>query len=95
MQITLSNFEECVQSAGAFVDLVVSHPEFKLNLAVQYASKYGNLALVQYLVSVGADIHADDDYAVRFASQNGHLEVVQYLVFVGADIRMNYDCAVR
>jgi hypothetical protein len=37
------------------------------------------LEVVKYLVSVGADIHADDDAAVRLTSENGHLEVVEYI----------------
>jgi ankyrin repeat protein len=41
---------------------------------------------VKYLVSVGANIHAENDYAVRYASSQDHLEVVKYLVSLGADI---------
>jgi hypothetical protein len=40
---------------------------------------------VKYLVSQGADISADDNYAAKFASRYGHLEVVEYLVSQGAD----------
>src|SRR5581483_6050772 len=55
----------------------------------------GHLSTVQYLVSVGEDIHAHDNYAVRLASQNGHLATVQYLVSVGADIHADDNYAVR
>ena len=55
----------------------------------------GYLEVVKYLVSQGADIRADDDFAVRWASENGYLEVVKYLVSQGADIRAVYDFAVR
>jgi ankyrin repeat protein len=44
---------------------------------------------VKYLKSVGADIHAKNNYGetpLHFASRNGHLEVVKYLKSVGADI---------
>ena len=34
-------------------------------------------------VSVGADIHSNNDYAIRYASQQGHLDVVKYLVELG------------
>ena len=44
------------------------------------ASEEGNLETVKYLVSLGADVRADNDYAVRSASRNGHLETVKYLV---------------
>ena len=44
------------------------------------ACKSGDLEVVKYLVSQGADIN----WAVRYASENGHLEVVKYLVSQGA-----------
>src|SRR5581483_835062 len=47
----------------------------------------GHLSTVQYLVSVGADIHADNNDAIRWASRHGHLSTVQYLVSVGANIQ--------
>jgi len=56
------------------------------NYAVRWASEYGHLDVVKYLVEHGADITADNNYAVRWASLNGHLEVVKYLVEHGADI---------
>src|SRR5581483_3483212 len=42
----------------------------------------GHLSIVQYLVSIGADIHARHNYAVRLASKNGHISTVQYLVSI-------------
>ena len=39
-----------------------------------------NLAIVKYLVSFGADINAEDNYAVCCAAGDGQLEVVKYLV---------------
>jgi hypothetical protein len=35
---------------------------------------------VKYLVSLGADIHADNDYAVVLTAGNGNLDVMKYLV---------------
>ena len=40
--------------------------------------------LVKYLVSLGADIRAQDDLAVRYASWSGNLELVKYLLSLGA-----------
>ncbi len=48
------------------------------------ASENGHLEIVKYLVSLGADVRALDNYAVRYASENGHLETVKYLTSVGA-----------
>ena len=59
------------------------------------ASRLGSLKVVKYLVSSGANIHADSDYAVRWASRSGHLEIVKYLVSLGANINANDDYAVR
>jgi len=42
------------------------------------ACENGNLTCVKYLVSVGADIHADNDGVLRWSAQNGHLEVFWY-----------------
>jgi len=54
----------------------------------------GHLEVVEYLVTIGAYISADDNYTVRWASENGHLEVVEYLVTVGADISEDDNYAV-
>src|SRR5581483_11695734 len=50
----------------------------------------GHLSTVQYLVSLGADIHADNNKAIIMASRYGHLSTVQYLVSVGADARYGH-----
>ena len=49
----------------------------------------------EYLISVGADIHAENDEAIRWASLYGHIEVVKYLVSIGADIHANNNYAIR
>ncbi len=48
------------------------------------ASEDGNLDVVKYLVSQGADIHADKDWALGLAAENGHLAIVKYLKLQGA-----------
>ncbi len=55
----------------------------------------GCVDIMRYIVSIGADIHADNDYALREASRAGNLEMVQYLVSVGADIHALNDNALR
>ena len=59
------------------------------------ASREGVLSLVKQLVSKGADIHVDNDWALRCASHNGQLEVVKYLVEAGANIHAYNDYALR
>jgi hypothetical protein len=42
---------------------------------------------VKYLVSLGADITADNNYAALWACRENHVEVVKYLVSQGtADV---------
>ena len=50
------------------------------HVAVRWASKNGDLDVVQYLVEkCQADITADNHYAVCEASRHGYLDVVEYL----------------
>lgn len=63
--------------------------------ALSWASYYGNLNVVKYLVENGVDLRAENDYSVRAASQNGRLKVVKYLVENGADFRAENDYSVR
>jgi len=53
------------------------------------------LSTWKLLISLGADIHEENDYALRFAALNGHLEVVKYLVQLGANIHADNDYALR
>src|SRR5581483_4796804 len=46
-------------------------------------------------VSLGADIHADYNWALRAASENGHQSIVEYLVSLGADIHADNNWALR
>ena len=47
----------------------------------------------QYLISLGANIHVDDDCALGWSAEKGHLEVVKHLEEKGADIHACNDCA--
>jgi len=55
----------------------------------------GNLEVVKYLVSQGADIRTGDDSSVKSACWNGRLEILKYLVSRGADIHAGNDSSVR
>ena len=52
------------------------------------ACRYGNLELVKYLVSLGADLRAWNDEPIVRASISGNLETVKYLVSLGANPRV-------
>ncbi len=52
------------------------------NMSFRTASQYGQLEIVKYQLSMGADVHAEHDFAIRYASTNGHLDVVKYLALL-------------
>ncbi|KAF9775190.1 hypothetical protein IL306_006728 [Fusarium sp. DS 682] len=57
--------------------------------ALQAASHYGFLEVVQLLLDEGADVNAQGDFngnALQAASSEGHLEIVQLLLDKGADV---------
>ena len=58
-----------------------------MNSDIITAVKANDLEKIKYLVSLGADIRSENDWAVRCAAGNGYLEMVKYLVSLGADIR--------
>ena len=74
--------------------LFSEYSKYDKDQALIYASGNGKLELVKYLVELGADITAQDNYALREASYEGHLPVVKYLVEHGADISANDNQAV-
>ena len=57
-----------------------------INNALRIASRCGNLPLVEFLVSKGADIHNGNNIALIWASYYGHLDIVKFLADKGANI---------
>ena len=47
---------------------------------MRVAVKERNLDMVKFLVSQGANIHANNDEALYYASGNGDLEILKYLL---------------
>ncbi len=61
-------------------------------------SDKGKLDHVIISLNLGANIHAENDYALRIASQNGHIDIVKYLVELkpdGANIYAQNEYALR
>ena len=61
---------------------------------IKWAAQYGHLDVLKYLVSVGGDIHADDDYAIWAAWCMDHKPIVRYCVSLGAPttyVSVDYD----
>ena len=59
------------------------------------AAKYGHTKVVKLLLSAGADVHAENDYALRLAAVYGHTEILKLLLSAGADIHANNNAALR
>lgn len=60
------------------------YKEQAIQKAFTEASCFGCLTVVEYLVSVGADVSANHNEALDLAATSGHLETVKYLVSMGA-----------
>ena len=95
--IRLPYFNVPIQDAIQFkvLSIVEQSTDYTKTNSLEYYAKYGILKVVKYLVSMGADIHSDNEYAIRYASRDGHLAVVKYLVSVGADINASHGYAIR
>jgi hypothetical protein len=65
------------------------------NEALRTAAINGYLKVVKYLVELGADIHAGNDYIFKQAAAHSQLEVVRYLVEQGVDIHLDNDWVLR
>ena len=64
--------------------------EYGFTALMRTAGEKGNLEMVKYLVSNGADIKAKnnkDGTALMWAAKSGNIETVKYLVSNGADIK--------
>ncbi len=57
------------------------------NRAIQDAVANGDINMIKYLISAGADFRTNQ--ILRLAIANGYLDVVKYLVHEGADIQTN------
>ena len=55
-----------------------------LNNAMQMAAELGRVNAVKFLVSVGADIFADKEYAMHLACKFNHTNVIEYLFSLGS-----------
>tara|TARA_R110000744_G_scaffold208098_1_gene326805 strand:+ start:376 stop:657 length:282 start_codon:yes stop_codon:yes gene_type:complete len=82
----LDQIEELIKN-GVDVNDIDDRDEYK-RTALHFASSYGELETVQYLVGNGADVNSRD-YKGRTplytASYFGNLEIVEYLESKGAE----------
>ena len=57
------------------------------------AARNNQIDKFKNLLSQGANIHANDDYALRFSAAKGHIEIVKFLILQGANIYADNDKA--
>ena len=62
---------------------------------LKYIAGKGNVELLEYLVSKGADIHSENDFAFRWACYNGHLHMVKYIEKFGPDMNAGNNSAIH
>jgi len=65
------------------------------HIALDFAARYGYVDVVRYPLSVGADVHADQDNAPYRVACHGHAMVVRVLVEAGADVHADDGVALR
>nr|AEX63278.1 putative ankyrin repeat protein [Moumouvirus Monve] len=55
----------------------------------------GDLETWKYMISVGVNIHVNDDYALVWACYNGFLKIVKFLIKNGANIHADNDAPLK
>ncbi len=66
----------------------------KDNHAIRYASEYGHIEVVKFLLEHGCDPKANVNWAIIRASRYGHIEVVKILLEHGCDPKAIDNCAI-
>ena len=80
-----------------FIDRIMVY-ETKNNIAnytLCFASRYGYLAVVKYLVKSVANIHYNNNQALCLASEYGQSDIVECLISHGANVHDNVDQPLR
>ena len=80
----LIDADEAVRSNDVYAQKLLIDKENINPRWIICASENGDLDTIKYLVSLNADIRANDDLAVCSAYENEHLDTVRYLMSLGA-----------
>ena len=82
----LLELKESIKSGG---DIETISLDIGKSSPIHYASNFGHLEIVKYLVGRGAGIEVKDTTGhtpLMYASFEGHEEIVKYLLSVGASV---------
>lgn len=63
--------------------------------AIQWASDFGHLKIVKFLVMLGIYYKSNHDWSIRWASMHGYWGIVKFLIENGANYMEDGDCAIR
>ncbi|KAJ3329207.1 hypothetical protein HDU93_001093 [Gonapodya sp. JEL0774] len=64
-----------------------------LDAALVIASTGGNIAIMELLLSTGADVHTRNEHAIRCSARSGHTEAIRLLLHWGADLNPHANSA--
>ena len=67
----------------------------RLSEDLSVAAESGHPELIRFLITAGADVHADDDHPLWVAAYRGRAEVVRILLTAGADASARDSGAMR
>ena len=90
-------YSQCMNNEKVAIIWNNAYPKYLKfdNDSTNQAVKSGNLEMVKYMVSLGADPLADNDRALQLASCYGYLEIIKYLISLGANVQVNNNYAIR
>jgi len=77
----------CQYGNPEIVQYLFSERNATIQMIGKFACREGHSPIVELLLSMGADVHHNDDAALSDAITGGHLEIVKMLVQHGATIK--------
>lgn len=87
------NFNYDYTEGNPAIQLQIFRHNYGENENLVISSQNGELSLVKYFLSQGADFRKNEHKAFRDACLFGHLSVVKYLLELGSDIHAYDECA--
>jgi hypothetical protein len=74
------NSERDMVDRSTIRKLILKNRYFYLAYFLIEAAKHGKLMILEELIKLGADPHANNELPLVIAAENGHFEIVQYLI---------------
>ena len=71
------------------LELSDKYNQFEIDIALGNAIAYSQIAVAEYLISIGADFSTDDYDGVYYVVHNNEIEGLKYAISKGVDININ------